>query len=170
MKENSGAAPVQAPCSHRLNSSVGSWAQSRLRRFARRRAQRTVWWPAKSVVFAGVPRFCALLSHYINSDEVLTGVGPAHDSTVFGCATARGDGLGQGGGRHHAEQLVQVDELPPVQLIELADGILRIVVAEPPEPIGTLAECELPLDLRTLPGGQLSGSDDLVELKLCLAQ
>src|SRR5258708_13033867 len=48
--------------------------------------------------------------------------------------------------RREIHPLVEPQELPPVELLELAHGLRRVVVPKPPEPVRALAEAQLPGD------------------------
>ncbi len=58
--------------------------------------------------------------------------------------------------RRQAQQPIQIHELATIQAIELRDGVGGIVIAEPPEPVGALAQRELVLDGRATLRDRLS--------------
>ena len=56
------------------------------------------------------------------------------------------------------QQLVQIGQMLAEELLEITDGARRIVVAKPPEPVGSLAHGQLAISAFPLIGRQ-SGAD-----------
>src|SRR5215469_13061203 len=79
-----------------------------------------------------------------------SGVRATHDAAVLGRSGAGRDRHRQIRRRREIEPPIKRRELPPVETVELAHGIGGVVVAEPPEPVGALAKCELPFRARSL--------------------
>src|SRR5579862_250294 len=75
------------------------------------------------------------------------GGGAAHRASMLRGAVSFGDRLRQLPGRSQVQPPVERQQLAAVQPVELAHRIGRVVIAEPPEPVRTLAQRQLP------PGG-----------------
>ena len=81
-------------------------------------------------------------------------VGAAHGTTGLRSAAAVADGLVEilrGGDSH---QGIEFAEVEAIQTVEITDGIGRVVIAEPPEPVGALAAAELFEDFGLLVRGE----------------
>ena len=72
--------------------------------------------------------------------------------------------------RRELEQLVEAAEVVAEQAIEGRDRVVRVVVAEPPEPVGALADGELARSRFRLLGGQASARHHQVVAVLHLGQ
>src|SRR5213082_2868791 len=71
------------------------------------------------------------------------GGGAAHDSAVLRSAMPLGDRQRQLRRGREIQSPIEDQKLSPVEAVELAHRIRRVVVPEPPEPVGALAEREL---------------------------
>src|SRR5207237_753323 len=101
---------------------------------------------------------------------VASGVRATHDSSMLGRASAYGNRLREALRWSEAQQAVEIDELSAVQPVELHHSILWVVIAEPPEPVGSFTQGQLAARCNLLLGLKCTQAHDAVEGCLRIAQ